>query len=387
MAAWLIGGSILGSALIGGVASNSAAGTQADAANNATNAQLSMFNTTQNNLAPYMTAGTNALTILQNDLGLLPTSTTTVNPNATPISPWVTSSGYGPTSGSFVPNTSATYSGDPTTAITQMYQNLLGRPPDPSGLAYWVQQANSGVPLSKIAANISGSPEGTTDASKIASWNAANTTTTTTPPTGITAANSPLSLPTYGSTINGIAGPQSYGAAQYQQSPGYQWQLSQGLGAISNAASAQGGIQSGNTLKALQTYGQGLANQDFQQAYNNYAANYGNAYNSAQANANTSFNRLQTLAGSGQNAAANLGSLSSQTAAQVNNNIIGAGNANAAGIVGAGNAATGGLNSLASLLTNPQYAYLFGGSQAGTSGLNLGPINYGSDSPAFNIQY
>ena len=264
-------------------AAKSAANTQAAAANNASATQLGMFNTTQQNLAPYMTAGGNALAQLQAQLGLTGTGAT-----------------------------------------------------------------------------------------------------------GVPGATSPLALPTYGSTINGMTGPQNYGAAQYQQSPGYQFQMDQGLGAISNAASAQGGVQSGNTLKALTTYGQGLANQDYQQAYQNYVANYGNAYNSASANANTSFNRLQTVTGSGQNAAAGLGALSSQTAGQVGNNIIGAGNATAAGTVGAANATTGAVNSGVNNLV--QLAYLYGMNPS-TSGASTGGINwYGNAPPTdtsgiFNMTY
>lgn len=40
---------------------------------------------------------------------------------------------------------------DPTTAISNLYQQLLHRAPDQAGLAYWVQQANAGTSLSAIA--------------------------------------------------------------------------------------------------------------------------------------------------------------------------------------------------------------------------------------------
>lgn len=54
---------------IGGFFSNQAAGQQANAANNATQAQLGMFNTTQQNLQPYMGAGTTALSQLMGGIG------------------------------------------------------------------------------------------------------------------------------------------------------------------------------------------------------------------------------------------------------------------------------------------------------------------------------
>jgi hypothetical protein len=68
-----IAGGAVASAGIGAVSSQSAANTQADAANNATNAQLGMFNTTQQNLQPYMSAGSNALSTLTGQLPSLNT--------------------------------------------------------------------------------------------------------------------------------------------------------------------------------------------------------------------------------------------------------------------------------------------------------------------------
>lgn len=57
----------------------------------------------------------------------------------------------------------------------------------------------------------------------------------------------------------------------FQTSPGYDFQLNQGLQAIDRSAAARGSLQSGATLKALQGYGQGLANQE----YNNWLGNLG----------------------------------------------------------------------------------------------------------------
>lgn len=120
---------------------------------------------------------------------------------------------------------------------------------------------------------------------------------------------------------------------QFQDSPGYQFQKQQGEDAINNSAAARGGVNSGNTLKALSQFGTGLANQDYWNAYN--------AYTTGQ---NQKFGQLQTIAGSGQNAAANLGALGTQVGSSVGNNIIGAGNAQAAGTVGSANAISNGIN-------------------------------------------
>ena len=75
-----VGTAIVGSALIGGISSNSAANTQASAANNATAAQLGMYNQTAANVAPWLTAGQGALSQLvtgtQPGGGLMPSSYT-----------------------------------------------------------------------------------------------------------------------------------------------------------------------------------------------------------------------------------------------------------------------------------------------------------------------
>ena len=54
---------------------------------------------------------------------------------------------------------------------------------------------------------------------------------------------------------------------QYQQSPGYAWQMDEGLRAVDAGAAAKGMLRSGATLKAEQTFGQGLADTDFGQYY------------------------------------------------------------------------------------------------------------------------
>ncbi|HTK02580.1 MAG TPA: hypothetical protein VL522_23335 [Bordetella sp.] len=55
--------------------------------------------------------------------------------------------------------------------------------------------------------------------------------------------------------------------ANFQQSPGYQWQLDQGLRAVDAGAAAKGMLRSGATLQAEQQFGQGLANTDFSNYY------------------------------------------------------------------------------------------------------------------------
>lgn len=202
---------VVASAAIGSSAASSAANTEANASNQASAVEQSMFDKTQANEQPFLTAGGNALTALQSGLGL------------------------GPGTGN----------------------------------------------------------------------------------TGTGSLNAPFTL------------------ADYQTSPGYQFQMQQGENAVLNNKSALGGVNSGNTLKALTSFGQGVANQDYWNAYN--------AYVNQQ---NQKFGQLQTVAGSGQNAAANLGALGTQVGASVGNNIVNAGNASAAGTVGSANAISNGINGI-----------------------------------------
>ena len=71
----------------------------------------------------------------------------------------------------------------------------------------------------------------------------------------------------------GLNGPDAAAAAmaRYQTSPGYQWQMSEGLRGVDAGAAAKEMLRSGATLKAEDTFAQGLANSDFGQYYNRLA--------------------------------------------------------------------------------------------------------------------
>lgn len=96
------------------------------------------------------------------------------------------------------------------------------------------------------------------------------------------------------SNLYGLNGQDAANSAQqdWQNTPGYQFQLNQGLGALQNSAAAQGGLLNGNTGEALQNYGQGLAGTTYQQYLSN----------------------LQNQAGQGQNALGSQASLQGQAA-------------------------------------------------------------------------
>jgi hypothetical protein len=72
------------------------------------------------------------------------------------------------------------------------------------------------------------------------------------------------------SDLSGANGPDAAtkALANYQTSPGYQFQLGQGLRAIDAGAASTGILRSGATIKAEQAFGQGLADSDFGTYYN-----------------------------------------------------------------------------------------------------------------------
>lgn len=155
---------------------------------------------------------------------------------------------------------------------------------------------------------------------------------------------------------------KSFTQADFQADPGYAFRQAEGQKALERSAAARGGLLSGAALKATERYSQGIASEE-----------YGNAYNRFNNDKSTKFNRLASLAGVGQQAVnqvgqagqsaygtiANAGNVASTN---VQNGITGAGNARASGYVGMANALNNGIstyfnnqqsgNMLAALLRN-----------------------------------
>ena len=131
---------------------------------------------------------------------------------------------------------------------------------------------------------------------------------------------------------------QTYTGQDIYDDPSYQFRVNQGNNAIQGSAAAQGGLLSGATLKALQGYGQDMASQEYQNAYNRFNADQTNQYN-----------RLSNLVGIGQNAAAQTGNAGTQTAQAIANNTMQGANSQAAGTIAAGNATANGFGSLLGL--------------------------------------
>jgi len=114
----------------------------------------------------------------------------------------------------------------------------------------------------------------------------------------------------------------------FENTPGYQFQMQEGVNALDAGAAASGMLRSGAHEQALTGFGQNLANQE----YGNY------------------MNRLMGMQAAGQNAAgmqANMGTNFANSASTALGNI---GNAQSAGAIGQGNALAGLTNNFASSL-------------------------------------
>lgn len=123
-----------------------------------------------------------------------------------------------------------------------------------------------------------------------------------------------------------------FSMADFQADPGYNFRLREGLSALDKQAAARGGLISGNSLRAAQDYGQNLASEEFQNAFNRYQVNRANQ-----------LQPLQSLTGAGQSTVNALGEAGGQMARGVGEAYQGAANARASGYMGMANALTGGL--------------------------------------------
>ena len=134
---------------------------------------------------------------------------------------------------------------------------------------------------------------------------------------------------------------KDFSMADYQADPGYAFRLSEGMKQLSSGARARGGAVSGRTMMGAQDYAQGLASQE-----------YGNAFNRYQTNRANQLQPLGSLMSSGQAAASNQAGDAGQYGVNAGNAIMGAGNAIGAGQLGAANTLAGGIGTAASAYQN-----------------------------------
>lgn len=145
-----------------------------------------------------------------------------------------------------------------------------------------------------------------------------------------------------------------FGTAQFQQDPGYQFRLSEGLKALDRQAAARGGLISGAALKAAGRYGQDYASNEYQNAFNRYQTERAAQLQPLQSLAGVGQTTAQTLGQAGQQYATSAGNIASQSAANIGDLMQSGAAARASGYVGQANALTGALNTGLNYYQNQQ---------------------------------
>jgi type II secretory pathway pseudopilin PulG len=151
--------------------------------------------------------------------------------------------------------------------------------------------------------------------------------------------------------------------------PGYAFRQQQGQEATNRMANTAGGLIGGNALQGLENYSQGLASQE-----------YGNAFNRFQTGRENIYNTLASIAGLGQTSLGQTTAAGTTAAGNIGANIANAGAAQAGGIVGSANALAGGLtgvgqNYMLSQILAPKsgvnYGLNIGGGGTGGGGMGI----------------
>jgi hypothetical protein len=153
---------------------------------------------------------------------------------------------------------------------------------------------------------------------------------------------------------------KSFGASDFQQDPGYAFRQAEGMKALERSAAARGNLLSGSTLKGVQRFGQDLASQEYQNAFNRY-----------QVERSAKLNPLQSLMGSGQSATNVLTGAAGQMGQNEASNIYNAGQARASGYIGQANALNNALGQISGYaaqapLNNAMIKYYNSGIPGGT---------------------
>lgn len=139
--------------------------------------------------------------------------------------------------------------------------------------------------------------------------------------------------------------------AQLQMDPSYAFREQQGMKAVQQQMAAGGLGGSGSALKAAQRFGQGLASEEYGNAYNRFMQNRANVIGMLQGGTQTGFGAAQGV-----------GNLATGTGTNIANTMLGAGQALGQGLEQAGQARAsgymGGATALSQALQSPAQNYM-----------------------------
>lgn len=323
----------IGGSLISGMSAQSAAQTQADAAKHAADQAMAQYQQTRADLAPYRAFGGNAVDTLNALLGFggpAPSAPATAPPAAAP-------------------------GGNQLIQISNPQGN------GEIGLGDVIQNAIIDANGNVVHTFLPG------ETPSLTGFGGSNTTTAATLPS----LSQSDALAKYGLSGLTFQPTQEF----LENTPGYKFDLNQGLQAVQNANAAKGLGISGAALKGAADYATGLANNTLTTQQGIFQSNLANVLNPLEWSANL-----------GQTAATQTGQQGLQATANANALQVGGANALAAGQVGSANALSSGLGNLGSAPLNYLlYNNLL--SNGGGSGLpSAGALSGLSNQAALNIQ-
>jgi hypothetical protein len=149
---------------------------------------------------------------------------------------------------------------------------------------------------------------------------------------------------------------KAFGASDFEQDPGYAFRQAEGMKALERSAAARGNLLSGSTLKGVQRFGQDLASQEYQNAFNRY-----------QVERSAKLNPLQSLMGAGQSATNVMTNAAGQAGQNQAANAYNAGQARASGYIGSANALSNALNQVGNIAQQvPMQGYFARGAASPT---------------------
>lgn len=276
------GASLLGSAMSSNSsqdAAKSAANASADATNQATALQKQIYEQNRSDQQPWRTAGGNALTRLSQGMGLSsPTNTPDRNAIYNQLKGnYTTTSGGGSGTGTY-PQFKDISQLEQGLKNPSLYSGGLSMLPNPN----YEGSIGSIDPLTERVNLLSAGYQSPTTS---IDNDALNKAVDEEYARQMAASSGYSSDPFYGSLM------KKFSMSDYQEDPGYQFRLSEGMKGLDRSAAARGGLQSGAALKAAANYSQNAASNEYGNAYNRYNQDQGNQ-----------FNRLASVAGLGQTA-------------------------------------------------------------------------------------
>lgn len=183
----------------------------------------------------------------------------------------------------------------------------------------------------------------------------------------------------YGDLLNAIPGltaPITMDQKTLEATPGYQFNLSQGLRGVDLSSVSRG--LSGAQAKAAATYATGLADSTYQNQFNNANTNKQNAFNFLLNSANLGVSGAGTYAAAGTSAGNAAIGNSAAVGGQLSNNLVGAGNAQAAADVATGRNVSNALTGAAGAYAGSQNPFGNYGMYGATGGQNWGANNPGA---------